>query len=65
MDRPAICPRCNSHYHDIHGVVYAVGSSGVGSKCDDDWHKGITYHPEVLDLTAEDRKLLSGMKIKA
>ena len=63
MERPSLCPKCLSQHSDIKGLIYKDGNP-VGTQCADDWHRGADYHPEVLDLTQEDRKFLAAQYIR-
>ena len=58
MERSPICPGCLSKYLEIHGLVYGVGSC-VGTRCEDDWHKGVGYNPDRWELTAFDEEFLA------
>jgi len=64
MDRPAICPRCASKYPDLRGVIYPNGNANDNFQCDDPWHRGVAYDPNILSLTAEDVTFLHEMCIK-
>jgi len=63
LNRPLTCPRCLSRFIDIHGMVYAAGSS-VGVRCEHDWHQGPDYNPNELKLTDDDRAFLTRGKIR-
>lgn len=63
MQHEEHCPSCLSNYHKIHGMIYPAGSY-IGNPCDDEWHKGPDYRPEVLKLTEEDRALLQELKVQ-
>lgn len=43
-------------------MIYA-DKSHVGRKCDDEWHRGPGYHPEVLHLTEDDKVFLAKQNI--
>lgn len=56
------CPTCFSKYPEIHGILYPAGSYD-GHKCEDAWHRGASYNPDVLVLTKEDRALMKLARI--
>jgi hypothetical protein len=60
---PTLCPKCLSRYPDIRGMIFPVGSCD-GTQCEDGWHKGPDYDPNVLVLTEKDRVLLSKALVK-
>jgi len=62
LDRPLVCPKCLSQHEDIHGVIYVEGC--FAGQCEDPWHRGDLYDPNVLDLTAEDRDFLTQQHIQ-
>jgi hypothetical protein len=47
----------------IHGVIFSEGAGYASHRCDDPWHDVGRISSE-LDLTPEDRELLSAMKVK-
>jgi hypothetical protein len=51
------CPSCGSPYPDIHMMCYP-DFSALGTRCENDWHRGPSYDPSVIRWTAEDRALL-------
>jgi len=63
MAHDSICPGCASRYEDIRGLLYSPGAT-VGTQCLNDWHRGSGFDRSKLVLTAEDRVLLAGMKVK-
>ena len=63
MDRPDRCPRCLSKFADIKGVIYPNGNANDGFQCDDPWHLGVGYDPNILVLTEEDRAFLKEMLV--
>jgi hypothetical protein len=63
MEWPPTCPRCASKYAEIHGVVFATGST-AGVPCDNDWHKGPGYDPSKLNLSDTDRAFLMETHIR-
>lgn len=63
MTRPLLCPKCLSKHADIHGMVYQSGSA-VGTRCEDDWHRGPDYNPNELKLTDDDRAFLKRGHVK-
>ena len=63
MAFPTLCPKCMSRYPDIRGMIYPVGSY-IGDQCQDAWHKGAGYDPNVLTLTDADRSLLTKALVK-
>ena len=62
MERLPICPGCLSKWPDIKGLVYSAGAT-VGTQCADEWHRGVGYDPNKLDLTDADREFLAGQHI--
>jgi hypothetical protein len=44
-------------------MIYPVGSF-IGDQCQDDWHRGPNYDPNVLTLTDADRSLLTKALVK-
>jgi hypothetical protein len=60
---PTLCPKCLSKYPDIRGMLYPLGSY-IGDQCEDDWHKGASYDPNVFILSDADRDLLTKAKVK-
>lgn len=59
LERLKVCPTCISRFEDIHGIVYPAGSYS-GTPCEDSWHRGPNYNPDVLVLTEADRKMFEG-----
>lgn len=62
MDRPALCPGCLSKYEEIHGLIFAAGST-ASTQCDHDWHRGVTWNPDRWVLTPFDEEFLSEQKV--
>jgi len=61
--KPSLCPHCLSKHFSVRGIVYTVGSY-IGNQCEDAWHKGAGYDPNVLTLTDADRSLLTKALVK-
>lgn len=62
VDRPETCPFCASRYQNIRGLVYGPGAH-IGTQCENEWHKGADYDPNVLTLSAYDEEFLSEQKV--
>jgi hypothetical protein len=62
MERSPICPKCLSKYLDIRGCIFHAGKT-ASEICEDVWHRGAEYNPDVLVLTAKDREFLASLKI--
>ena len=63
MAHPTLCPSCLSKYQDIRGLLYAYGSA-FGVQCEDGWHRGANYNPDVLVLSDTDRAMLKKAMVK-
>ena len=61
---PDHCPTCHSNHPDIHGQVFKPGPVYDGGQpCENVWHKGKNYNPDMLLLTIEDIDWLKGQLI--
>jgi hypothetical protein len=63
VDYPEKCPKCLSKFSDIRGVIYPSGNANDNFQCDDVWHRGPGYSPDVLILTLADQEFLAEMNI--
>lgn len=63
MDYPEKCPTCLMRWPDIRGMIFSAGGNGESHRCENPWHLGEDYDPDVLKLTDKDRELLASLKI--
>jgi hypothetical protein len=61
MERSPVCPKCLSKFLDIRGCIYH--GKTASTICEDAWHRGADYNPDVLVLTAQDRDFLASVKV--
>ena len=61
---PEKCPFCLSKYTSIHGMIWHNDEGvSISRTCDNAWHRGPDYRPDILILTENDREFLRSQRI--
>ena len=63
LQKNETCPTCCSRFRSIHGMIF--NTDAQSHQCDDVWHRGESYDPNILQLTCEDRDFLADLKVLA